>query len=64
MPRLTASELMKVPFPECVSKCALVEVLGVCECAAACPMKFDNTGNPIDGEKLSQESNNVPPRID
>ena len=50
--RVPAYNLKTVAFPDCVRKCAFVEIMGVGECESACPWKFDHTGNPVDGEKL------------
>jgi len=49
--RVPAHNLKTVAFPDCASKCAFVEIMGVGECESACPWKF---GNPVDGEKLRQ----------
>jgi len=45
--KVSADKLKAVPFPECGGKCAAVEYLGVGECEAVCPHKFDGNGDPI-----------------
>lgn len=45
--RVPAHNLKTTDFPACASRCALVEAMGVGECEAACPWKFDSDGNPV-----------------
>ena len=58
--RVPSYELKTTAFPDCALKCRFAEVLGVGECEAVCPLKFDNTGNPVDGEKLKQNVDMLP----
>lgn len=39
--KLPSDDLKDIPFPDCASKCLLVEYLGVCECESACSYKFE-----------------------
>ena len=43
-----AHTFRKIGFPECASRCAMVEYLGVGECESVCPWKFDKEGRPIE----------------
>ncbi len=42
-----ADLLKEAPFPECYDECKAAEYLGVGECEAVCPQKFDERGKPI-----------------
>lgn len=45
---MTKKDKDNMPFPECYENCEVAEHLGVGECEAICPDKFDpNTGLPI-----------------
>ena len=61
--RVPVHNLKTVAFPDCASKCAFVEIMGVGECESACPWKFEHTGNPVDGEKLTQNDQAHRPEI-
>lgn len=47
MSKITAQELSDVPFPTCYSKCLAAGKLGVGECEAVCPHKFNALGDPL-----------------
>lgn len=40
-------ELKQKPFPDCYKECKAGYYLGVGECEACCPKKFDDKGDPI-----------------
>ena len=38
---IKVQELKRIPFPECSINCAMITLLGVGECDAVCPHKFE-----------------------
>lgn len=48
MLRVPASELKTYRFPLCACKCQAVIELGVSECEAICPHKFDSEGKALE----------------
>jgi len=45
--RIPPRLLTEKGFPECADDCGLVRILGVGECEAVCPSKFDEEGKPV-----------------
>jgi len=53
--KIPTHELEDIPFPLCHKQCALAHALGVGECEANCPDKFDEDGEPIRKDRTGEK---------
>ena len=60
LPKFPASDLARIPFPQCSRQCLAVEYLGCGECESVCPFKFAPNGEPISVTAIRENAMSSP----